>query len=105
MLLVQYSALVDIDDKDAFIREHPELKDKRVAVRALLAARLRLATWDSQAAARYANAAFCLAGDLDDTELGVEAAEVLADACELAGAEDKAYEWRMAALELRADLE
>ena len=105
ILLAQYSSFISIDDKDAFVAEHPELKDERVAARALLTARLRHDMDDFQAAARYANAAFCLAGDLDDKDMGAEAAEVLADACEAAGAADKATEWRFVALTLRAGLD
>lgn len=104
-LLAEYSVIISTEDKDAFVSEHPELKDERVATRALQIARLRYQTRDYQATARYANAAFCLAGDLDDKDMGAEAADVLADACEGTGAQENAAGWRFAAMVLRAGLD
>lgn len=105
VLLARYSSFISIDDKDAFVAEHPELKHKGVAVRSLLTARQRYDMGDFQAAARYACAAFCLAGDLSDKDLGAEAADVLADACAAEGVEENAVGWRLAALTLRAGLD
>jgi len=101
VLLVQYSAL-EKNQKEAFLCKHPELKDKGVITWALTAARLRAGIGDIKAAARYAGAAFDLAAELGDKQLGAEAADILAEAAGQTGYEQFANEWMAIAMMLRA---
>lgn len=102
VLLVQYAALKK-EYKEDFVREHPELKSKGVIAWALTAAQLRRQTLDMRAAAQFAGAAFDLAAELGDRQLGAQAADMLAELAYEAGQEEFAGQWRVIAITLRAD--
>jgi hypothetical protein len=78
VLLVEYSVL-EKTRKKAFVREHPDLRNRGVVRWALTAVQMRGRMGDVQAALRHASAAYDLATELNDYQLAAEASDLLAE--------------------------
>jgi hypothetical protein len=100
-LLVQYSTLGQ-EQKEPFVREHPELQDREVVGWALAQARACQGREEYETTTHYASAAYDLATGLEEDLLAADAADILADVFAKTGYEQSADEWKATASLLRA---